>query len=210
MPDDTTSSKNHWQALYQKKAPDEVSWYQPHLRRSLALIEACGLGADARIVDVGGGASTLVDDLLDAGFRDIGVIDIAEEALAKNRKRLGERAQLVDWIVGDAASELLPPVSVDCWHDRAVFHFLIQPEAREAYLEQLARCVKKGGYVLIASFGPDGPERCSGLPVIRYDADRMLALLGAGFEKIDEVKEEHKTPSGVAQSFVYCLFRRRA
>ncbi len=200
--------KEHWQAVYQKKSPDEVSWFQPHLERSLDFIRSSNLSQDARIVDVGGGASTLVDDLLAEGFRNIAVIDLANAALQTARIRLGDRAAAVAWIAGDVTTSLLPDSSVDFWHDRAVFHFLMEPQARAAYLGQVHRCVKPGGMVLVATFGLDGPEKCSGLPVARYNAKGIHAVFGDAFDKVAEAAEEHQTPWGTAQSFVYCFCRR--
>jgi ubiquinone/menaquinone biosynthesis C-methylase UbiE len=201
------SSKDHWQSVYAKKAPDAVSWYRPHLERSLEFIRSCRLAPDARIVDVGGGASTLVDDLLDEGFPNVAVIDLADGALAAARERLGERARSVDWIVGDVTTSLLPEHSVDFWHDRAVFHFLTEPEARAAYLAQVIRTVKPGGHVLVATFGLDGPEKCSGLPVARYDADGIHGVFGDAFDQVGDAAEKHETPWGSTQSFVYCFCR---
>jgi SAM-dependent methyltransferase len=204
------SDQDHWQAVYDKKRPDEVSWYQPHLERSLMFIRSSGLSLDARVVDVGGGASTLVDDLLAAGYRNVAVIDLADAALASARQRLGERAGLIDWIVGDVTTPLLPECSVDFWHDRAVFHFLTDEAARSAYLAQVLRVVKPGGHVLVATFGLDGPEQCSGLPVARYDAPGIHDVFGGAFEKVGDAAEHHETPWGTVQSFVYCFCRRTA
>ena len=198
----------HWQSVYEKKKPDEVSWYQPHLAQSLAFIRSSGLSPDARIVDVGGGASTLVDDLLDEGYRNVAVIDLASAALEAAKQRLGSRAGTVDWIVGDITTPLLPDDSVDFWHDRAVFHFLTEDAARAAYLAQVERSVKVGGHVLVATFGLDGPDRCSGLPVARYDAAGIHAVFGDVFTKIGQASEQHATPWGSVQSFVYCFCRR--
>lgn len=202
------SDTHHWERVYSTKGADQVSWYRPHLEQSLDFIRTCGLAPDARIVDVGGGASTLVDDLLDAGFGNLAVIDLAEAALTTARARLGDRATRVDWIAGDVTTTLLPPDSVDFWHDRAVFHFLTDPAARDAYLEQVLRAVKPGGHVLVATFGLDGPDRCSGLPVQRYDADGIHGVFGASFVKVGSAAEQHETPWGSTQSFVYCFCRR--
>jgi SAM-dependent methyltransferase len=203
-----TNARNHWQEVWSKKAPDAVSWFRPHLERSLDFIRASGLTRDARIVDVGGGASTLVDDLLDEGFCNLAVVDLAEPALLAARARLAERAAAVDWIAGDITAKLLAEQSVDFWHDRAVFHFLTLPAARAAYLAQVVRCVKPGGHVLVATFGQDGPEECSGLPVVRYDAAGIHAVFGDSFDKVGEASELHTTPRGSSQSFVYCFCRR--
>ncbi len=202
------SGKEHWQAVYGTKQPDQVSWYQPHLERSLMFIRSSGLPRDARVVDVGGGASTLVDDLLADGYDDVAVIDLAEAALFAAKQRLGERAAGVDWIVGDVTTSLLPDHSVEFWHDRAVFHFLTDEGARSAYLAQVLRVVKPGGLVLVATFGLDGPEMCSGLPVARYDPSGIHAAFGEVFEKVGDATEHHETPGGSVQSFVYCFCRR--
>jgi len=204
------ASQRHWQAVYEKKKPEEVSWYRPHLGQSLDFIRSCRLPPDARIVDVGGGASTLVDDLLDEGYRNLAVIDLAAAALDAARTRLGDRAGAVDWIVGDVTTPLLPADSVDFWHDRAVFHFLTDDASRGAYLAQVVRSVRPGGHVLVATFGLDGPEQCSGLPVARYDAAGIHAVFGDTFTKIGQAAEQHETPRGSVQSFVYCFCRRTA
>ena len=200
--------KHHWQEVYERKRPDEVSWFRPHLDLSLQFIQSAGIAPSARIVDVGGGASTLVDDLVGLGFTNVAVIDLADAALAAARTRLGDRASQVDWVVGDVTEPLLPDASVDFWHDRAVFHFLVDPQARAAYLGQVWRCVKPGGQVLVATFGPDGPEKCSGLPVVRYDASGIHAVFGDSFSKVREARELHDTPWGSQQAFVYCLCRK--
>lgn len=202
------SGRAHWEAVYQKKAVEKVSWYRPHLDRSLEFIRTCGLAPASRIVDVGGGASTLVDDLLAEGYRNLAVIDLADSPLAAARERLGERASAVDWIVGDVTTELLAERSVDMWHDRAVFHFLTEEPARAAYLAQVVRCVKPGGHVLVATFALDGPETCSGLPVARYDSEGIHAVFGDVFDKVGDAAEQHVTPWGSVQSFVYCFCRR--
>lgn len=204
------SQREHWQQVYETKAPDSVSWYRPHLERSLEFIRAARLGPDARIVDVGGGASTLVDDLLDAGYQNVAVIDLAESALTVAKARLGARASAVDWIVGDATTHLVPNGSVDFWHDRAVFHFLADAETRSEYLRRVTAAVKPGGHVLVATFGLDGPERCSGLPVARYDAAGIHAVFGDLYDKIADAAELHETPHGEVQSFTYCFCRRAA
>ncbi len=205
------SRKEHWQSVYREKEATGVSWYRAHLEQSLALIERCGLESSAAIVDVGGGASTLVDDLLERGFEDVTVVDIAAAAFDKVAERLGERADDVRWVVGDVTEPLLAPDSVDLWHDRAVFHFMTEPEQREAYLEQVRRVVRAGGYVLLGTFALDGPEKCSGFEVARYSPDGLFAQLeglAAGFEKVAEAREVHETPWGSEQAFSYVLARR--
>jgi len=202
------SNEEHWEKVYSQKSATEVSWYRPHLERSLSLIAGCALPPSAPIVDIGGGASTLVDDLLDAGHTSITVIDLAAAALAQAKVRLGDRAAGVTWIAGNATTALLDADSIALWHDRAVFHFLTAEADRRAYLEQVSRCVQPGGYVLIGTFAPDGPERCSGLPVARYAPKEIVTALGARFESIAEEREVHKTPWGSDQAFSYALCRR--
>jgi ubiquinone/menaquinone biosynthesis C-methylase UbiE len=204
------AAKDHWQSVYATKRPDEVSWYRPHLDISLAFVRSAGLSPDARIADIGGGASTLVDDLVAQGFRNVAVVDIAATALEVARNRLGDRADDVQWIEGDVTRSLFAPSSIDFWHDRAVFHFLVDPEARAAYLEQVTRAVRPGGRVLVATFGLDGPEHCSGLPTMRYDPAGIKATFGDQFEKLDQAAELHQTPWGKEQSFVYCFCKRRS
>lgn len=198
----------HWESVYQSKDAREVSWYRPHLDESLRLIEASGVEKTALIVDVGGGASTLVDDLLARGYTTLTVLDLSEAALSRSRERLGERAEAVRWLVGDATSPLCEEESVALWHDRAVFHFLTESDAQRAYVAQVYRSVRCGGYVVLGTFALDGPERCSGLPVKRYDAAGLVAVLGEGFELVTSSAETHQTPWESPQSFVYVLCRR--
>jgi SAM-dependent methyltransferase len=200
---------SHWEGVYRQKSASEVSWYQPHLKQSLLLISEAELPTAASIVDVGGGASTLVDDLLARGFTDLTVIDLATSALVQSKKRLGDHANGVRWIAGDATTDLLATESVDLWHDRAVFHFLTNEARRRAYIQQVERCVRPGKFVVLSTFAPEGPERCSGLPVARYSPDELADSLGAAFEKRAEARERHTSPSGAAQSFSYVLCRRR-
>jgi SAM-dependent methyltransferase len=172
------------------------------------LIGAVALANDAEIVDVGGGASTLVDELLDRGFERLTVVDLAESSLNAARARLGPRAGLVKWIKADVRTLRLPH-PVDLWHDRAVFHFLTEPADQDAYLSSLREAVRPGGHVIIATFGPQGPERCSGLPVERYDAAKLSRRLGSEFELVRSLEKVHTTPGGATQQFIYCLFRSR-
>jgi SAM-dependent methyltransferase len=203
------TDKSHWEGVYRQKSANEVSWYQPHLKQSLLLISEAGLPTTAAIVDVGGGASTLVDDLVAQGFTNLTVIDLATSALVQSRERLGNRAKSVRWLVGDATTELLAAESVDLWHDRAVFHFLTNEARRDAYVEQIMRCVRPGRFVVLSTFAPDGPERCSGLPVARYSPNELADALGAEFVKLAEAREHHTSPSGTGQPFSYVLCRRR-
>jgi SAM-dependent methyltransferase len=204
------STREYWDEVYRSKSPDSVSWYRPHLERSLAWIDRCGLDPRAHVVDVGGGASTLVDDLLARGFERISVADLSAEALAHTRSRLGDTARSVQWIVGDATTSLFDEGSVDLWHDRAVFHFLTEPVRRDAYIEALRRSIRPGGFAIIATFGPNGPARCSRLPVTRYATSDIAAALGVGFELVEQADEAHTTPSGMVQHFAYALCQRSA
>lgn len=199
----------HWDDVYARKAATEVSWFRPHLDVSLGLIAASGLPSTAHIVDVGAGASTLVDDLLERGFAHLTAVDIAGAALEQTRARLGNRSSAVRWLVGDVTTPLLDEASVDLWHDRAVFHFLAG-DAREAYVREVRRCVRPGGFGVLGTFAPDGPEKCSGLPVTRYGPDELVAVLGPAFEEVTRAHELHTTPWGSPQPFTYVLCRRRS
>src|ERR1700756_3788483 len=154
--------QTYWEKIYAEKAPNEVSWYRPHLETSLALIEQTASGRSAKVIDVGGGESTLVDDLLDHGYEDITVLDISQSAIDANRKRLGKAAKRVHWLVANITNVELESCAFDVWHDRAVFHFLTTAADRIAYVRQVAHAVKRGGHVIVSTFGPEGPERCSG------------------------------------------------
>jgi 2-polyprenyl-3-methyl-5-hydroxy-6-metoxy-1,4-benzoquinol methylase len=204
------STKQHWEQVYASKPSTAVSWYAPHLARSVQLIERASPDHAGRIIDVGGGASTLVDDLLDRGFHDMTVLDLSEEAIEVARRRLGARAAGVTWLAADVTTVELPDGHYDVWHDRAVFHFLTDSEDRRRYVERVARAVKPGGHVIVATFGPEGPERCSGLDVVRYDADELRLEFGARFQKIDSARETHMTPWGSEQEFVYCYCSKLA
>lgn len=195
--------RQHWESVYGNKAVDEVSWFQQHAGSSLRLIEACADRA-AHIIDVGGGASVLVDGLLDAGYRNLTVLDLAESALAASRTRLGARAQSVQWIAADITRAELPAARYDVWHDRAVFHFLTDPGDRARYVAQVLKSVKSGGHVIVAAFGPGGPQQCSGLDVMRYAPDALHAEFGAPFRPLGHETEIHQTPAGKEQEFVYC------
>jgi SAM-dependent methyltransferase len=202
-----TDRKTHWETVYRTKRPTEVSWYQPQATRSLELIRLAVPDAAARIIDVGGGASTLVDGLLQAGYSNLSVLDVSATALAEARARLGDAASRVRWLEGDILSAELPEAIYDLWHDRAVFHFLTDSPDRTAYVAQVRRAVRPGGYVLVATFADDGPLKCSGLPVARYSVDTLHQEFDGGFELVESVREQHVTPSGSTQSFLYCLCR---
>jgi len=195
--------RQHWETVYHNKAADQVGWFQPHAASSLRLIEACA-GTDASVIDAGGGASVLVDDLLDAGYRNLTVLDLAESALAVSRARLGARAEKVQWIAADITRADLPVARYDVWHDRAVFHFLTDPADRTRYVAQVLKSVKPGGHVIVAAFGPGGPLQCSGLDVMRYAPDALHAEFGALFRLLGHQTETHHTPAGKEQEFVYC------
>lgn len=198
------STQAHWEHVYGTKAPDQVSWFCPHLETSLSLISKAAGDCSARIIDVGGGESTLVDDLLRRGYSHVSVLDISQTAIDFTRARLGNFARDVDWIVANVTEADLPKHAYDVWHDRAVFHFLTAPPQRQAYVERLANAVRPGGHVIISTFGPEGPTRCSGLDVQRYDADSLHGEFGARFRLIESHKELHQTPFGSTQQFLYC------
>jgi SAM-dependent methyltransferase len=200
--------RQHWETVYTAKAADAVSWYRPHLDRSLALIERVAPDPSAAVLDAGGGASTLVDDLLARGYRDLSVLDISAEALNVARKRLGESAHAVTWLAIDLLDAPLQEARYDVWHDRAVFHFLTEAGQRANYVRQLAHALKPGGHAVLATFGPDGPMKCSGLDTTRYDAEGLTRVLGDGFTLIDSTLEFHATPFGTTQQFLYALFKR--
>ena len=202
--------KEHWERVYATKPADNVSWFQVHAKQSLRPIRGTGVPCSASIIDVGGGASTLVDDLLDSGYSAITVLDLSAAALAAARKRLGSRSSAVQWIEANITDALLPVHSYDVWHDRAVFHFLTSPLERHAYVEAVLRAVKPGGHVIVATFAEDGPTQCSGLPVMRYSANELHAEFGAPFTLLQHEKEEHHTPFGTVQKFVYCYCRKSA
>jgi SAM-dependent methyltransferase len=200
--------KSHWERVYSTRGDTGVSWYQGEPRLSLEMIRAVAPSARGRIIDVGGGASVLVDRLLELPFERVAVLDISETALDKARSRLAERAGRVDWIVADI-TEVQSLGAFDIWHDRAVFHFLTDAADRRKYVELARRTIPKGGHLIIASFADDGPKRCSDLDVCRYDAGTMAAELGEGFSLASEARETHTTPWGSSQAFFYGVFRRR-
>lgn len=202
-----SGAERHWERVYQSKRADEVSWFRPHLDISLAVIAKAVPDRGARIIDVGGGEATLVDDLLAAGYRHIDVLDLAETALEVTRQRLGDTATGIGWLHGDVTTYPFAHNAYDLWHDRAVFHFLTDPAARAAYVQQVLHAVKPGGHVMVATFGPEGPRQCSGLEVVRYDAASLHGAFGDRFMLVEHQLEEHTTPAGRLQQFVYCLCR---
>ena len=200
--------KNHWEHVYSTKKTESVSWFQEHAEQSMRLIRGTGVPYSAGIIDVGGGASTLVDDLLRSGYRAVSVLDLAAAALSVAKARLGERASEVQWTEGDITKVLLPVHAFDVWHDRAVFHFLTSKEDRAAYVDTVLRSVKPGGHVIVATFAEDGPIQCSGLPVMRYGPSELHAEFGSPFSLVQHEREEHHTPFGTVQKFVYCYCRK--
>lgn len=201
------TAKAHWERVYRSKAVDEVSWYRPHLDVSLRLIDDAAPDRSSAIIDVGGGEATLVDDLVARGYADVTVLDISPAAIDVARTRLGPAAALVHWITGDITQVELELGRYDLWHDRAVFHFLTKAEDRAAYVRQVARAVKPGGHVIVATFGPEGPESCSGLDVVRYDSETLHGQFGPKFRLLESVTELHETPWGAPQQFMYCFCR---
>ena len=203
-------TRSHWERVYTTKQPHEVSWYRPHLEISLALVQAGAPDRDARIIDVGGGESTLVDDLLAQGRRHLTVLDVSSTALNVAKARTGPAAEYADWRCGDVTSVSLPERHYDVWHDRAVFHFLTTHAQRAAYVRQVKRSVKPGGHLIVATFGPEGPTTCSGLEVVRYGPEALHNEFGAAFRLERHLTELHRTPWGVTQQFVYCCCRLEA
>jgi SAM-dependent methyltransferase len=197
----------HWNTVYTTKASTDVSWYQPVPARSLALLQE-RLVPPARIIDIGGGDSTLVDALLESTMGEVTVLDISGAALERARVRLGERAGTVCWIEGDVTQVDLPATSYDAWHDRAVFHFLTVPDDQARYAALAAHAVAPGGTLMLATFAVDGPARCSGLDVVRYSPETLWRAVGDAFALEDSFVGVHRTPSGAEQRFLYAVFRR--
>lgn len=200
------SMQSHWEEIYRTKAPADTSWYAPHLRTSQRMILDAAPSRSAAILDVGGGESTLVDDLIAEGYRDVTVLDISGRALEKSQTRVGNMAEHVHWMVGDITRMELPVKRYDVWHDRASFHFLNEPAQRAAYLQRLATALRPQGHVILATFALTGPERCSGLAVQRYDAAAMQRELGSRCRLLASVTEQHTTPAGTTQQFQYGHF----
>lgn len=200
-------TKSHWEKIYTSQAPNQVSWYPRHLETSVALIERAAGDRSSSIIDVGGGESTLVDALVVRGFQNITVLDVSESAIEATKKRFGQGANAIHWIARDITQVELEPGTYDVWHDRAVFHFLTDPQQRMAYIRQVLRSVIPGGHVIVSTFGPEGPTKCSGLDVMRYDADSLHDELGKRFRLIESSMELHDTPFGTTQQFLYCYSR---
>lgn len=204
LPKNAGPGQAHWDAAYQRSSASGVSWFQPNGGLSIELVEALRLPKDTPVIDIGGGASSLVDELISRGYSDVSVLDLSETALGIARERLGAGAP-VTWIHEDLL-RWAPDRQYGLWHDRAVFHFLTEPAQQRAYLEKLGSTVAPAGYAILATFAPDGPERCSGLPVARYGPENLTdALASAGMQVVGSSREEHRTPSGVVQPFTWVV-----
>jgi 2-polyprenyl-3-methyl-5-hydroxy-6-metoxy-1,4-benzoquinol methylase len=202
-----SEKRKHWDAVYASKAADLVSWYRPHLDQSLRFIDAAALERTAAIIDVGGGASTLVDDLVGRGYSNVTVLDLSQTALDTSAARLGDKASAVTWICADINEADLPEGRYDFWHDRAVFHFLTDPAARTRYVNTARKALKPGGHIVVGTFGPQGPLKCSGLDVVRFTPEALHQEFGDDFARVADSTEIHRTPWGAAQEFVYCCCR---
>jgi len=203
----TSREQEHWDAVYAAKAADRVSWYRPHLDESLRFLAAAKIERSAGVIDIGGGPSTFVDDLVDRGYSNVTVLDLSATALETARQRLGERASVVRWICADVTRVDLGENVYDFWHDRAVFHFLTDAVARSRYVDAVRKAVAPGGHIVVATFGPHGPEHCSGLEVMRFTPDALHSEFGDDFTKVADSTEIHETPWGSEQEFVYCYCR---
>jgi len=202
-----SSRRSHWDNVYTTRHEKDVSWYQDRATPSLDLIALTSLPTDAEIIDIGGGASRLVDNLLGANFGRLTVLDLSAAALGAARQRLGANAASVKWVVADVTA-WQPLQSYDLWHDRAALHFLTDPADQSAYVERMKQAIKPAGFAIIGTFAADGPERCSGLPIVRYDPSDLAATLGPEFELIDARRHQHVTPRGAVQRFQFSTFRR--
>lgn len=200
--------KNHWDKVYETKAEHEVSWFQPYPKTSMAFIEMFNLPLEANIIDIGGGDSHLVDALLEKGYKNIWVLDISENAIERAKKRLGEKASKVHWVVSDI-TEFQPSVQFDFWHDRAAFHFLTSQEKIYKYVSIAEDAIKKDGYLIIGTFSEHGPKKCSGLEIKQYSEASMSARFEVAFDRIKCITEDHTTPSNTIQNFLFCSFRKK-
>ncbi len=202
-------NKEHWETVYSTKAPDAVSWFQERAETSLDFMKKLNLEKNASIIDVGGGASTLVDDLLINGYLALSVLDLSGAALETAKKRIGSNSVNIQWFEADITEIRFPKHQFEVWHDRAVFHFLTKSEEREAYIENILHSVKPNGHIIISTFAEDGPTQCSGLPVMRYSAETLQAEFGENFLLKEQLKENHSTPFGTTQKFVFCHFVKK-
>jgi len=202
------NQKDHWERVYKKNASTEVGWYQAYPERSLKLINDTGVGADGSIIDIGGGTSTLAGHLLDQGYRQITVLDLSGNAIEKAKLQLGEKSGRINWIEADVTKYSFME-KYDIWHDRAVFHFLTEAEDREGYKNSLDHALRLNGHLIISTFSPDAPPKCSGLSVVRYSPEALQNELGDNFILVESLVEDHVTPSGVKQNFIFCRFIKR-
>ena len=202
-------ARSHWEQVYATKDPEQVSWFRPHLERSLELIERAAPDRSASLLDVGAGQSTLVEDLLGLGYENISVLEISQTALDGLKARVGQAGRAIRWICGDVTETELPEASFDLWHDRAVFHFLTEAGQRRAYVERAKSALKPGGSLIVSTFGPSGPERCSGLATMRYDVSSLGSEFGDRFRLVESSLDLHETPSGAVQPFLSCWYRFR-
>jgi len=203
------NQKAHWDKVYSTKPAEAVSWFAPHLETSLKLIHTASTNKDAAIIDIGGGESTLVDDLFIEGYRNLSVLDISQKAIDVAKGRMGQNANRIQWYCADITQASLPEAYFDIWHDRAVFHFLTKQSDRDQYVERVKRSVKHGGYVIMATFGPEGPTQCSDLDVERYDIQKLHDQFGNSFELLQSSTEIHQTPMDTTQQFLYCFCRMK-
>ena len=203
------NSETHWRTVFESKASTALSWYQPHLEVSLGMISRTGVGHDCKILDVGGGDSTLVEDLVQRGFSGVTLLDIASSAIGRAKQRLGEASLGVVWKEGDILVTPLPDRHFDVWHDRAVFHFFVKEQSRREYVSKASNAIKSNGHLIIATFASDGPDRCSGLPTMRYSPWGLAHEFKQDFTLVESQTESHMTPQGREQRFIYCRFRRK-
>jgi len=205
----TMNSETHWRTVFESRPSTAVSWYQPHLEVSLGMISRTGVKQECRLLDVGGGDSTLVDDLVQRGFSGVTVLDIATSAIGRVKQRLGEASLGVVWKTGDILLTPLPDRHFDLWHDRAVFHFFVEVQSRQEYVSKASKAIKSNGHLIIATFASDGPDRCSSLPTMRYTPSGLAEEFKEDFTLIESQPESHMTPQGKEQRFIYCRFRRK-
>jgi SAM-dependent methyltransferase len=203
------NQKAHWDKVYSAKPAETVSWFAPHLETSLKLIHEASTNKNAAIIDIGGGESTLVDDLFNEGYQNLSVLDISQKAIDVAKGRMGQNANRIQWYCADITQANLPEAYFDIWHDRAVFHFLMKQSDRDRYVERVKRSVKHGGYVIMATFGPEGPTQCSDLDVERYDTQELHHQFGDSFELLQSSTEMHQTPMSTSQQFLYCFCKMK-
>ncbi len=204
----TSDKKHHWENVFATKAENEVSWFQPYPKTSMEFLELFQLPLNANIIDIGGGDSHLVDALLEKGYQNIWILDIAATALGKAKQRLGDRAKQIHWLVTDV-TEFVPPVQFDFWHDRAAFHFLTDEESINKYVSIAESGIKKNGYLILGTFSDEGPQKCSGLEIKQYNEASMSARFKPAFNRIKCIREEHTTPFNTVQNFLFCSFQRK-